>query len=289
MSYPGEDNLGPEERYLLERYGDNVVGLLKYGSMAFGQPHSRSVHDFWIIVRDLHAFHKANEEFYRHGLNHSSTVEEQVEANRFAPNFYSFQEDGVLIKAAVISESDFARLCRSKMMFVKGRMQKPVRVIRSTPLIDSAIAAARVEGVRHAVNLCRKRFSMDEFLYQLCSLSYRAEIRPERKHAKIRSIMDGGGERFRSIYRRLLPELPHVREMGNGYEDTRPPAEKAEARKKTLGYIRRCKWSTETLKLIWRNYRTHGSPIKYIWDKLAGEVEKGLHRRRTRRANARAR
>jgi len=272
--------LGPEEQFLLKRYGDNIAGLIKYGSMAFGEPYRRSVHDFWVIVRDLHAFHSLNAEFYRTRLNHPSTVEKQVEANRFAPNFYSIHEDGLAIKAAVIAEHDFDRLCHARLMFVKGRMQKPLRIIRSTPRIDRAISDARREGAYHALNLCRRQFTLDEFLYQLCSLSYRAEIRPEHKHAKIMSIINSGGAMFRGIYADILATIPTLTFDGRTYSDTRTRQERVLARRRTLGYIRRCKWSWNTIKLIWRNYRTHSAPLRYLWDKITGEIEKALRRRR---------
>ena len=277
-----------ESTWLLDRYGANVVGLIKYGSMAFGQPHSKSVHDFWLIVRDLRAFHEANADFYRTELNHPSTVDEQILRNRFAPNFYSFSDDGIAIKAAVLSESDFGRLCRARMMFVKGRMQKPLRIIRATPAIAAAIRAARLEGARQAVNLCPARFNLTQFLYQLCSLSYRAEIRPERKRAKIQSIIDSGGRRLRDIYRRILDGMEGLRREGNVYVDLRPAEERKLLRRRTFGYLRRCKWSMDTLRLIWRNYQTHSSPLRYLWDKFVGEVEKARKRRRER-AGARQR
>ena len=274
-----QTELGKEERYLLDRYGDNVVGLLKYGSMAFGSPHRRSVHDFWIIVRNLRAFHTLNRDFYATRLNHSSSVEKQIAANRFAPNFYFFHENGVAIKAAALSEHDFGRLCHSRMMFVKGRMQKPLRIIRTTSAINAAIRDARREGALYAVSLCPDRFTIDEFLYQLCSLSYRAEIRPEHKRAKILSIMAAGSDMFRDMYRGILAGIEHVEVRDGAYFDTRPADVRKIERKRTLGYLRRCKWSLNTLRLIWRNYRTHSAPIRYIWHKALGEFEKALKRR----------
>jgi len=279
-----EKKLGPEEQYLIDRYGDNVVGLLKYGSMAFGKPHSKSVHDFWVIVKNLRAFHRANEDFYRTELNVPSTVAEQVAANRVAPNFYAIEKYGLRMKIAVVSEHDFARFCRAKMMFVKGRMQKPLRVIRTTPLIEQAIEAARREGARHAVNLCPPRFTTEKFLYELCSLSYRAEIRPERKRAKVQSIIDASRPHIDRIYDPLLQSMVDVETNGESYLDTRSEQNRWLERRKTMGYLRRCKWSSNTIRLIWRNYRTHSAPITYIWHKIIGEFEKALDRHRARQA-----
>ena len=287
MTAPQEKILAPEEAYLIERYGDNVVGLLKYGTMAFGIPHKNSVHDFWVIVRDLGDFHDRNAGFYTTNLNVPSTVEEQISANRVAPNFYALHENGLNMKIGVLSEHDFARLCRAKMMFVKGRMQKPLRVIRSTPVIDDAILSARAEGAHQGVSLCRRAFTMDEFLYQLCSLSYRAEIRPERKRAKVQSIVDRGRDQLTEIYEPLLAGFAYLDRKDDEYVDTRGPDDRRLARRKTLGYLRQCKWSYTTVRLIWRNYRTHSAPFKYVWHKILGEIEKGRNRRRMRKARTR--
>jgi hypothetical protein len=127
---------------------------------------------------------------------------------------------------------------------------------------------------------------MDQFLYCLCGLSYRAEIRPERKRAKVRSIIEAGRTELEAIYRPLLAAMPFIASGGNGYTDTRPAEEKRMAHRKTVGYLRRCKWSSTTLRLIWRNYRTHSAPLRYMWHKLLGEVEKAWSRYRERATGA---
>jgi len=247
----------------MARYGAHAAALLAYGSRVFGQPRKGSAYDFWLIVKDVEGFHYSNAEFYRTQLNVKSTPEEQIALNRTGPLFYSLVEEGITIKLAVLGEADFARLCRDGWWTVKGRMQKPMFVIRSTAAVDAAILAARREGVACGVNLVPRRFDIDVLAHEIVSLSYRAEIRPELKGAKIRSIVSVAGAELAATYRP---------------EDLRTDVERARARAGTLGALRRSKWSELSLRYIQRNFRSHGSPIRYVAMKVVGEFEKVFKR-----------
>jgi len=76
---------------LLARYGEHAAALIAYGSRAFGQARVGSAFDFWLIVRDAEAFHRANAEFYRTRLNVPSTPEEQIRLNHAGPLFYALK------------------------------------------------------------------------------------------------------------------------------------------------------------------------------------------------------
>lgn len=266
------------ERLILEKYGDCVVGLMMYGSMAYGRPRKGSIPDFWVIVDDLEAFHSRNAGFYRMQLNKPSTVEKQIALNRGGPLFYRLTEGGAAMKLAVIGEADFVRICRGPRMVIKGRMQKPLKMIRTTPAIEEAIADAQQDGLKHALNLVPRRFTMEEFLINLVSLSYLAEIRPERKTAKIRSIVDAGRKELEAIYAPLLEACDHVEQEDDHYADTRDPAARKQGRRATRRYLRGNKWSLDQLRYICRNYRSYGAPIRYIWEKVLGEIEKWRRR-----------
>ena len=273
------DTVESAAEYLLERFGAHVAALLAYGSRVCGQARTGSEFDFWLIVRDLERFHHANAEFYRTQLNLRSTPEEQIALNRTGPNFYALKPGGIGIKFAVIAEAEFAALCRDSWWTVKGRMQKPLRIIRSSSVVDEAILDARREGLRCALSLAPREFTMDELLHELVSLSYRAEVRPERKRAKIRSILHAGGTELEKIYVPLLAELPFVEPHGNGYIDRRSPQERKQARAETLRSLRRSKWCARSLRYVWRNFRSHRAPIRYLFRKLLGEMEKAARRR----------
>jgi len=265
--------------YLEDRYGPHIAALLAYGSRVAGQPRAGSACDFWLITRDPVAFHRDNSDFYRTGLNIPSTAEEQIALNKSGPLFYSLRGPSCEIKLAVVGEAEFVELCRSDWWTVKGRMQKPIVAIRQSPAVESAVLGARREGLAAALNLVPRRFTLEQLLYEIVRLSYRAEIRPERKRAKVRSIVESAGERLREIYLPLLAELPYVVQRDGGYfEDTRSDEERARARRATLAALRRSKWSGPSLRFIWRNFCSHGWPIRYILLKVAGEAAKMCRR-----------
>ena len=268
--------------YLLERFGGHAAALMAYGSRVCGRARTGSAFDFWLIVRDGEAFHRDNAEFYRTQLNVPSTPDEQVRLNRSGPLFYAVKPHGVEVKFAVVAERTFVALCRAPWWTVKGRMQKPLRVLRSTPAVDEALLDARREGARCAVNLVRREFTLTEFLHELVGLSYRAEIRPERKRAKIHSILEAGRVELEEIYVPLIEALSFVETQRTGYMDMRSREERAAGRRATLRALRRSKWSMRSMKFVWRNYRSHRSPIRYMVRKLLGEIEKLLRRRSKR-------
>jgi hypothetical protein len=260
------------------RYGEHLAALLAYGSRVFGQARRGSEYDFWVIVKDPAAFHRDNAEFYRTHLNMKSTPEEQTRLNRSGPLFYAFDADAMTIKMAVIGEATFTELCRDAWWSVKGRMQKPVRPFKMSPAVEQAVADARHEGFTCALALAPKRFTLDDLLFQICSLSYRAEIRPEAKKAKIRSIVESARTELEAIYEPMLAECGVVRREGAAFVDTRSDPERRRARRDTLRALRRSKWSGRSLGWIWRNFRSHGAPVKYLLMKIRGEIEKAFKR-----------
>ena len=275
------DTVETAAQYLTDRFRAHIVALMAYGSRVCGHARTGSAFDFWLIVDDIEKFHHDNTEFYRSEINVPSTPEKQIALNRAGPNFYALKPDGVEIKFAVVGESDFVELCRDEWWTVKGRMQKPLKIICSTPAVDEAILAARQEGLSCALNLVKPEFTLDDLLYALVSLSYRAEVRPERKVAKIRSIIEVGSDELKKIYIPMLAELPYVEERGEKYFDTRPETERKRARAETLRVLRRSKWCLRSIKYVWRNFRSHRSPIRYVCQKVVGEFEKAIRRRST--------
>jgi hypothetical protein len=264
---------------LIRRYDAHLAALMAYGSRAYGTARTGSAYDFWLIVRDPEAFHRSNAEFYRTQLNVASTAEEQIELNRTGPIFYSLFLDGAEIKLAVMGEQQFTEFCRMDWWTVKGRMQKPLLAFRSSPIVDEAILAARREALACAISLLPPGFSVDQLLHEIAGLSYRAEVRPENKTAKIHSIVEAGRAELERIYQPLLAELSYVERHGDRCIDRRTEAERKKARKATLRSLRRSKWSRRSIRYIWRNYRSHGRPVRYILMKMFGEVEKTLRRR----------
>lgn len=263
-------------KFLLAKYGDNVVGLIGYGSMLYGQTRKSSVYDCWIILKDPKLFHAQNEELYRHSLNKPSNAKEQIRLNQGWINFYAVTENGIDMKWAVVSENDFLRLCYNKWMFVKGRMQKPLTIFRSTKRIEEAILAARREATRQAADLLDSSFSLDDFLHMAMSLSYMADIRPESIRVKVSSIIESARETLYKIYEPLLRELDYIKEYEGVYRDTRPDTAQMKARLQTRWYLWKAKFHLGYRKVLWRNYRTYKHPLRYVFYKIYDEMMKRL-------------
>ena len=279
MAIPNpRDTVSQAAELLLGRFGPHIAALMAYGSQVCGQARTGSAYDFWLIVRDPRAFHLENAEFYRTRLNRKSTPEKQIALNRAGPIFYGLNEDGLDIKLAVLGESDFVRLCNSDWWTVKGRMQKPLRAIRSSPAVDTAVLDARRKGLRCGLDLVTPRFTLDGLLREIIGLSYRAELRPEHKPAKIQSILESGRGELEAIYTPLLREVDFVEQRENEYLDRRDPDERARARVATLRVLRRSKWSRNSMTYLWRNYSSHHAPIRYMLWKILGEIEKAARR-----------
>lgn len=263
-------------KFLLTKYGDNVVGLIGYGSILFGRTRKSSVFDCWIILKEATLFHEQNEELYQHSLNKPSNAKEQIRLNQGWINFYAVTENGIDMKWAVVSENDFLRFCHDKWMFVKGRMQKPLKIYRSTKAIEEAISAARREATRQAVDLLDSPFSLDDFLRKALSLSYMADIRPESIRVKISSIIESARGNLHEIYQPLLQELDYTTEYEGVYNDTRPDNVKRKAWLQTRWYLWKAKFHLGYRKVLWRNYRTYKHPLRYVFYKIYDEMLKRL-------------
>ena len=272
------DTVQQAAELLLRRFGPHAAALMAYGSRVCGQVRAGSAFDFWLIVRDPEAFHRNNAELYRAQLNIRSTPEKQIALNRAGPLFYGVNENGMDIKFAVVGEEDFVRLCRDEWWTVKGRMQKPLRIMRGTPAVDAAILVARKEGLLCGLNLVPRKFTLEQLLYQIVGLSYRAEVRPEHKPAKIRSIVEFGRAELERIYVPLLQEVEFVAQRGEEYFDRRSVEERTRARAATLRALWRSKWSWRSSQYLWRNYSSHRAPIRYVLRKILGEIEKAVRR-----------
>ena len=270
-----EDNWGLD--YLLAKHGDNVAGLIGYGSMLYKRTRKRSVHDCWIILRDTAPFHEQNAELYQHILNKPSNPAEQARINRGWINYYRVTENGIEMKWAVVAEKDFLRLCNDPWMFVKGRMQKPLKMFRSTEAIDRAIAGARRQATVEAVNLLDSPFQFDNFLRVAMALSYMADIRPECVPLKVGGMIESGGEMLREIYEPLLEELDYVELSDGTYRDTRSKKARRAAWWRTRLHLWTGKFNPKYAKALWHNYHTYKQPLRYVFHKILDETKRKLH------------
>lgn len=269
------NELRPETRWLLDQFDDCLAGLIHYGSTAFGQARRGSACDFWLIVSDLRKFHSRFKPMPCGISKGRDSVEKRVEFNRGTPNFYSIELDGMRMKLAVVDADTFCDMSNAPSYYIKGRMQKPVNIIKAEPRILRAIERARDEAAQWALDLLPRRFTFDDFLHAALGLSYRTEIRPEFKQRKVQSIIDTGRGMLDEMYKPLLENRPDVvKEADGGYRDARDEVARRYARIRAVRELRRLKWSREAFRHIYQNYVTYNKPIFYLVRKVLGEFEK---------------
>lgn len=269
------NEIRPEARWLLDRFDDCLAGLIHYGSTAFGQARRGSACDFWLIVSDLNEFHSRFQPMPCWISRGRDSVKKRVEFNRGTPNFYSIVQDDMHMKLAVIDVESFCNMSDAPSYYIKGRMQKPLNIIKAEPRIRQAIQQARDEATQWAIDLLPGRFTFEDFLRAALGLSYRTEIRPEFKKRKVQSIIDTGRDMVTEIYRPLLEAHPDVVKEGEDiYRDTRDELTRRYARIKVVRELRRLKWSRAGFRQLYQNYMTHNRPILYLVRKVIGEFEK---------------
>lgn len=196
---------------------ESIAAVIAYGSRVHGKPTSDSHYDCWLVVRDYKEFYSSNMKDRRNLFatlfNPFDEARAHTFLNRINPNFYQERLDGVKVKYGVVSVDDFLRLCKpDARMYVKGRMQKPVRVIYCERgvrgLIDFAVRMARKDAVRKAAALLDDGFSLDELIKKVIGMSYMADIRPENPN-KIDDIFETGADELREVYSKMLLEAPY--------------------------------------------------------------------------------
>lgn len=126
-------------------------------------------------------------------------------------------ESGLMIKYGVISTKDLVNdLLDWKDLYIAGRLQKPVEIIREPPSskVQNALELNLQSAVRSALLLLPKEFTEYEFFCAISSLSYNGDFRMifgENKN-KVQNIVKPQIENFRSLYAPIVEVFKNVLE-----------------------------------------------------------------------------
>jgi hypothetical protein len=219
---------------------ENLVAAIEYGSHVTGDATATSIRDFILIAKDTEMFHKRNivlcpEDYPR---PRSATV--QTLFNR-GPSYYrteipQFDGESAKAKYAVISLDNFIKGCHGTLakkdreepggfgLSIAGRMQKvalnPIHLPEDDGTrmrLEESIHHARVDGAKLALGSLGENFSLDEMLKSYVSLSYRADVRPEKK-GKAHILLEHSREEYADMMNPILADFCDVGILKEGEE-----------------------------------------------------------------------
>jgi translocator assembly and maintenance protein 41 len=139
------------------------------------------------------------------GSDFISRYQENFGAKVFFNTLVPIEEEQIMIKYGVISTKDFITdLLDWKFLYVAGRLQKPVEIIKnpSSSKIQNALELNLQNAAHTALLLLPEKFTEYELYYTITSLSYIGDFRMifgENKN-KVENIVRPQIENFRSLY-----------------------------------------------------------------------------------------
>jgi translocator assembly and maintenance protein 41 len=121
---------------------------------------------------------------------------------------------GTLIKYGVVNLDTLCNdLTRWDTLYLAGRLQKPVKILRDHPKVRLANQMNLLSALRVALLLLPERFSEFELYSTIAGISYMGDLRmvlPAEDPGKVRNIVSGQMAHFRRLYAPLINNLPNV-------------------------------------------------------------------------------
>ena len=252
---------------VLDRAGqENLVYALQYGSHVTGDADPTSIHDVMIVVEVAEKFHKENLKLRGADYAFPHSARWHTYLNTFGFNFYQTHFRGennqvLRAKLAVISKDNFIKGCSGTFsagagesegafgLYVAGRIQKAAlsplfrRENESTVEIESAINVARIDGVWFTLGLLEKQFSYDELLHMYVSLSYKADVRVE-KRGKVETLIEKSRDDYAAMLNPIIESFVKgglIERNGDGFEKVKSLPKKDVSRRlnqmKTIAFL----------------------------------------------------
>lgn len=134
--------------------------------------------------------------------------------------------NGVMIKYGVVNLDTLARdLSEWDTLYLAGRLQKPVKILRDDPRIRLANQVNLISALRTALLMLPEKFTERQLYERITSLSYLGDPRMHALVAseapnKVSAIVGAQLPGFRQLYVPLIDNLPNV-----SFTDPRTPRE----------------------------------------------------------------
>ncbi|AEO66364.1 6e5f8996-3947-44b9-bcf8-32e032bccdc8 [Thermothielavioides terrestris] len=128
--------------------------------------------------------------------------------------------NGILIKYGVVQLSTLEKdLTQWDMLYLAGRLQKPVKILRDDPKIRLANQMNLLSALRTALLLLPPHFTEEELYGTIAGISYLGDPRmalPTENPSKVKNIVGNNMANFRRLYLPLIETLPNVDFVGAG-------------------------------------------------------------------------
>ncbi|KNG88307.1 MMP37-like protein [Aspergillus nomiae NRRL 13137] len=122
--------------------------------------------------------------------------------------------NGTLIKYGVVNLDTLCRdLSQWDTLYLAGRLQKPVKILRDHPKVRLANQMNLLSAVRVALLLLPAEFTEFQLYSTIAGMSYMGDLRmalPAEDPRKVRNIVSGQMANFRRLYAPLIETLPNV-------------------------------------------------------------------------------
>ena len=128
--------------------------------------------------------------------------------------------NGTLIKYGVVNLDTLCDdLSEWRTLYLAGRLQKPVKILRDDPRVRLANQVNLLSAVRTALLLLPEKFTEQDLYSTIAGISYMGDLRmalPTEDPRKVSNIVTHQLTNFRHLYSPLVQNLPNV-----SYQDSR--------------------------------------------------------------------
>jgi mitochondrial translocator assembly and maintenance protein 41 len=122
--------------------------------------------------------------------------------------------NGTLIKYGVVNIDTLCRdLSQWDTLYLAGRLQKPVKILRDNPSVRLANQVNLISAVRTALLLLPPDFTEEQLYSTIAGISYMGDPRmslPAEDPKKVLNIVQGQLPNFRRLYAPLIENLPNI-------------------------------------------------------------------------------
>ncbi|ORY77780.1 mitochondrial matrix Mmp37, partial [Protomyces lactucae-debilis] len=217
-------------RQVLWQFKAPIRFAFAYGSGVFPQrgyaktPTTKPMVDYIFGVSHAQHFHSLNltdhADHYsflrRLGSGTISHVQERYGAGVYFNPYVTV--NGIAIKYGVVN---LDTLCEDlddwRTLYLAGRMQKPIKVLRDHPQVQLAYQRTLNAALRAALLLLPQTFTERQLFTTIASLSYLGDPRMSvggENPKKVENIVSAQQQHFRSLYGPLMADLPNIQYMG---------------------------------------------------------------------------